>query len=112
MAQGKPRDERKEWQWRRWIGAWRGSGLSVRAYCERHGLAEQRFYAWRRELDRRSVEAARFVPVQVAVEADTPARGSGLEVVLSGGRTLRVAPGFDAATLRQVLAVLEEGQPC
>jgi len=34
------------------------------------------------------------------------------EVVLVGGRTLRVAPGFDAATLRQLLAVLEEVHVC
>ena len=30
---------------------------------------------------------------------------------LADGRTVRVAPGFDAATLRQLLAVLE-GRPC
>ena len=112
MAQGKPRDERKERQWRRWLQEWRASRLSVREFCERRGLAEYTFYAWRRELDRRRVESASFMPVQVAVEDDMPARGSGLELVLSGGRTLRVAPGFDAATLRQLLAVLEEGRPC
>jgi hypothetical protein len=30
LAPGRARDERKEWQWRRWIGEWRASGLSVR----------------------------------------------------------------------------------
>jgi hypothetical protein len=35
-----------------------------------------------------------------------------VEIVLQGGRTVRVRPGFDAATLQQVLAVLEEGRPC
>src|SRR5262249_42522621 len=33
------------------------------------------------------------------------------EVVLTDGRVVRVAPGFDAATLQQLLAVLE-GRPC
>jgi len=41
MAHGRARDERKERQWRRWIGEWRASGLSVRAFCDRHGLAPQ-----------------------------------------------------------------------
>ena len=44
---------------------------------------------------------------------DDPPRGHcGIEVVLADGRCLRVAPGFDPATLRQVLAVLEEASPC
>jgi hypothetical protein len=111
MAQGKPRDERKERQWRRWLQEWRASRLSVRTFCERRGLAEQRFYAWRRELERRAGERTAFVPVEV-VAATAPAASATLELVLSGGRTLRVAPGFDAATLRQLLAVLEEGRPC
>jgi hypothetical protein len=44
---------------------------------------------------------------------DDPPPGDGhCEVVLRGGRTVRVGPGFDAATLRQLLAVLEEAPPC
>ena len=49
--------------------------------------------------------------VQVVADA-VPTQPSALEVVLADGRTVRVAPGFDAATLRQLLAVLEEGAPC
>ena len=66
MAPGRARDERKEQQWRRWIGEWRASGLSVRAFCARHDLASARFYHWRRVLERRAAEQpAVFVPVQV-----------------------------------------------
>ena len=111
MAPGKGRDERKERQWRRWIGEWRASGLSVRAFCARRGLATPSFYGWRRALERRAGEQAGFVPVQVL--ADTPpAQASALELVLADGRTVRVAPGFDAATLRQLLTALEGERPC
>jgi transposase len=110
MAHGRVRDERKEQQWRRWIGEWRASGLSVRAFCDRRGLATPSFYAWRRTLAQRAAEKAAFVPVQVVADAP-PAQASALELVLADGRIVRVAPGFDAATLRQVLAVLE-GRPC
>jgi len=110
MGHGRTRDERKERQWRRWIGEWQTSGLSVRVFCERRGLTVASFYAWRRVLRRRAAEKAAFVPVQVVADP-VPTRTSALEVVLTDGRTVRVAPGFDGATLRQLLAVLE-GRPC
>jgi hypothetical protein len=110
MAPGRARDEEKERQWRRRIDQWRVSGLSVRAFCARHGLATASFYHWRRVLQRRAAKEPAFVPVQVLADA-VPDRASPLEVVLADGRTVRVAPGFDAATLRQLLAVLE-GRPC
>ena len=106
MAPGKARDEEKERQWRRRIDQWRASGLSVRAFCARHGLATASFYNWRRVLERRAAEQPAFVPVQVVADA-TPAEAGALEVVLLDGRTVRVAPGFDEATLRRLLAVLE-----
>ena len=110
MAHGRARDEQKERQWQRRIEQWRASGLSVRAFCARHGLATASFYNWRRVLERRAADRAAFVPVQVV--ADTvPGRTISLEVILADGRAVRVAPGFDAATLRQLLAVLE-GRPC
>ncbi len=111
MTKGKPRDARKEQQWRRRIERWQASGLTVSAFCTRHGLAQPSFYAWRRELQRRAAEQPAFVPVCVVGE-DRPDRGGGVDVVLPKGRTVRVGPGFDAATLRQVLAVLEEESSC
>jgi transposase len=110
MAHGRARDGQKERQWRQWITEWRTSGLSVRAFCDRRGLATPSFYHWRRVLQRRAAEKAAFVPVQVVAEA-MPALATALEVVLTDGRVVRVAPGFDAATLRKLLAVLE-GRPC
>ena len=110
MAHGRARDDQKERQWRQWITEWRASGLSVRTFCGRRGLATPSFYHWRRVLEQRAAEKAAFVPVQVVAEA-VPALATALEVVLTDGRMVRVAPGFDAATLRQLLAVLE-GRPC
>ena len=111
MAPGRAPDEQKERQWRHRIDQWRVSGLSVRAFCARYGLATASFYNWRRVLQgRAAAERRAFVPVQVVADA-MPAQTSALDVVLTDGRTVRVAPGFDAATLRQLLAVLE-GRPC
>jgi len=111
MAHGRPRDSRKEQQWRRWIQQWQASGLSVAAFCARHALALPSFYAWRRRLQQR--EAATQTLVAVHVLADEPALpGRNLEVVLVNGRRLGVPPGFDPASFRQLLAVLEEAPPC
>jgi hypothetical protein len=82
----------------------------VRAFCERRGLATHRFYYWRRVLERRAAEKPAFVPVQVVADP-FPVQTSALELVLNG-RIVRVAPGFDAATLRQLLTVLEGERPC
>lgn len=111
MAPGRPRDPRKEHQWRQWIQQWQTTGLTVRAFCARHALAVPSFYAWRRLLRRREAATGPFVPVQV-IPDDPPVPTGTLEVVLAGGRRLRVTPGFDPAALRQLLAVLEEAPPC
>ncbi|HEY7157529.1 MAG TPA: hypothetical protein VH575_26475 [Gemmataceae bacterium] len=109
MAQGKPRDSRKEQQWRRLIQLWKNSGLTVRAFCARHHITQPSFYAWRRELQQR--DATAFVPVQVVAD-DQAAPSTPIEILLAGGRSVRITPGFDPATLRQLLAVLQEVPPC
>jgi hypothetical protein len=48
------RDLQKERLWRRRLEEQRGSGLSVRAYCQRGGFGEALFYWWRREIAKRA----------------------------------------------------------
>jgi hypothetical protein len=47
LRQGQ-RDLDKERFWRRMLRQWQRSGLSIRAFCLEHNLAEPSFYAWRR----------------------------------------------------------------
>ena len=110
MAHGKPRDLRKEQHWRRLIQLWKNSGLTVRAFCAQHHITQPSFYAWRRELQQRDASTA-FVPVRVVAD-DQPASSAPIEVLLAGDRAVRITPGFDPATLRQLLAVLQEVPPC
>ena len=63
MATGKSRDPHKEQQWRQHIRDWQGSGLSIRAFCDRRGLSQPSFYAWRSELQRRDSDQPLFVPI-------------------------------------------------
>jgi hypothetical protein len=121
MAGRGKRDGGKERFWRRMLRQWRRSGLCVRAFCAEHGLAEPSFYAWRRIVAERDQASARvptapagddapvFVPVRVI---DVATHSVAFEVVLERGRVVRVLRDFDAETLRQLLAVLEEDRPC
>jgi transposase len=124
MANRRQPDPRKEHQWRRILANWQRSGQTVRVFCAQHGLLEQSLYSWRRIIAQRDQEAGqlrqqqgsntteaakppRFVPVHVTPPAVT-AISAPLEIVLPGGRTVRVAVGFDLATLRQLLVLLRE----
>ena len=127
MARRLQRNRAKEQHWRQHLAAWRQSGLTVRAYCRTEGLSEPSFYAWRRILSEQrrrvtpasdhaadpatpalSAAASPFVPVRLV---DPPALTLPVEVVLRGGRLLRITAGFSAATLRDLVAVLED-LPC
>jgi len=112
MSTPQQRDGAKERFWRRVVRQWRHSGLSVRAFCAEHGLAEPSFYHWRRTLAERVTPAPAFVPVQVVAKEPQPGPGGAVELVLDGGRVLRLGPGFDAATVQRLLTLLEEGRPC
>ncbi len=112
----------KERFWRDLVQQWLDSGESVRAFCRMHQVPEGSFYAWRRTLAQRGQQAGSgqslqdpsgtaglplFVPVQWSAVAVPP-----FEVVLQCGQVLRVPAGFDAGTLRQLLAVLAEAPSC
>ena len=132
MARGiSHRDVTKEQYWREQLAGQPGSGLSVRAYCRRHRLRESAFYFWRKELARRGVSVEpgpTFVPVYLSEDlagrdataterGDEGALSAGrriggcIEIVLSGGRQVRLHGPVDRSSLIDVLAVLE-GRPC
>jgi hypothetical protein len=115
MSTTNQRRSSKERFWRRMVRQWRNRRLSVRDFCAEEQLSEPSFYAWRRTLGQRDTQASQFVPVKVVPDDKTgpgpDARAAGLELVLGGGRRLRIGPGFDASTLQRLLALLEESRP-
>jgi len=115
------RDPGKERFWRRVLARFRASRLNIREFCRREVLPEPNFYAWRAELARRdrrrnpirrlasSAGSVRpsFLPVRIVPQPQSAVPESAIEIVLPGGRVLRVRPGFDPITLAQAIAVLE-----
>ena len=131
---GAPRDRGKERFWRRLLRLWQRSGRCVRGFCAEHRVSEASFFDWRRTIAQRDREqrqrqaAAADVAVHPAAHQATPGRPtfvplrvigtvtpdvpSTFEVVLGDGRSVRVPAGFDAASFRQLLAVLQELPSC
>ena len=103
-----------------------GSGLDVAAFARKHGIPDKRIRRWKEKLpsaralvahEAATVDepAISLVPVRVVEESIEPRRPtvspSQLEVVVHGGRAVRVPAGFDSETLARVVAVLE-ALPC
>ena len=107
MAHVKARDPRKVQEWTRWIQLWKQSKLTIRALCVHNHLSESSFFAWKRQLRLREANPTTFLPVHVVPDTPNPNNANPIELVLADGRCLRVPSGFDADTLRQLLAVLE-----
>jgi hypothetical protein len=114
------RDANKQHRWLILIRSWQQSQLTIREFCKRRGVREPNFHAWRRVLRRRgliqdpptlhepansSSDAAAFVKLTLDTSPPAP---SAIEVVLNERRVLRVHSGFDAATLRELVRLLEE----
>jgi transposase-like protein len=116
---GAPRDYGKEQFWRRLFRLWRRSGRTIRAFCAEHQVSEPSFFAWRRTIAQRDQQhpaqansaPVAFVPLRV-VPAPAPEPACPFEVVLKDDLVVRVPAGFDAASLRQLLAILEAERPC
>ena len=83
------------------VAAYRRSGLSMRAFAQKHGLGTHRVSYWRAKVDER-VDGGKtkpgFVPVQIAGEAASDERS--VEVRLRGGQTLTLVGDWDGVSIR------------
>ena len=119
-------DLHKQQRWLGHVQRWHRSHLTVRDFCARHQLGEPNFYFWLRTLKARGLlptapgstaapapaDQSAPTPLFVAASlADTDSAPQPIEIVLPDGLAVRVGVGFDAATLRQLLALLRE-RPC
>jgi hypothetical protein len=97
------RRERSREERARLVARWRASGETAREFGIRHGVPATTLYGWARDLKKES-RAAAFVEIQVR-EPETS--GGVVEIVLAGGRVVRVREVVDAQVLRSVVEALE-----
>ena len=100
------RDMSKEKFWREHLGAQAGSGKNVREYCREHGLKENMFYGWRRELKFRDGEQERKPGFVELIKSGQATGESGISIRVRDGVSIDVMPGFDERTLKAVLSAV------
>ena len=94
--------------WRAHVAAWKAGCGSQAEYCRQHGLTQNDFSWWKREIARRdaNVETAAptFIPLKLAAQRMV---GHAFELTLRCGRLLRFGSDVDAAILSAVVRELE-----
>lgn len=109
------RSAEKEAFWRSKLLDQPRSGLNVRRFCERAGISQPSFYAWRREIQKRDVQTVgdreQLIPVDViepdrATEAIIRETVAPLEIVTPGGFTLRFDQGTTGDRISMLLQVV------
>lgn len=90
--------------WREQVSQYRASGLTMKAWCEKHHIAFGQMKYWIRKLGLRQRSRGTVVPNWIEV-TPIPAPASSL-VVRVGAAEIKVAAGFDAALLKQVVQTL------
>jgi hypothetical protein len=89
-------------QWTEKLADWRGSGLSIAAWCRQNGEGYHRFRYWRKRLDGSpSASSGRFVELTVG-----PVRSA--LCLECNGVYLHVEHGFDPGLLGDILALLKK----
>ena len=100
----------------RLVSEYKESGLGRKEFCAAHGLSVHTLDAWRRRIAGYCEE---IVPLEVVEDGSARQglmRAGSIEpsrqfrVVLADGLRIEVEPGFDAAELRRLIAVLD-GMP-
>jgi hypothetical protein len=99
--------------WAKLLGSWERSGLSQAEFCRRRGIKAVNFAWWKRRLrgprspvskpGRRGKGPGPFVEVRLAGASSS----SAYEVVLAGGRSIRVPSQFDPQILSGLITAVE-----
>src|SRR5258708_3445642 len=102
--------------WSKRVARWKASGLRAKEFGAKFGIKPKslEWWKWRLGADakrhRRPVKSAHRRATAISpltfVEMATRPGNEPLELVLANGARIRVAPGFDRATLLQLLSVL------
>ena len=101
--------EQKRQYWKTRITNWQSSRLSQTEYCRRHELKFHQFVYWRRKFIAKPSIPLSLVQVPLAAVARAAgyfSPSAALRVALAPDVCIEVCPGFDPATLQQVVTAL------
>src|SRR5881227_56690 len=84
--------------WQQLISEHKQGGLTVKAFCQKHGVGEALFYSWRKRVVTED-QPARFALVATNGVAPSGSALQPLQLVLTGGERLEIPSGTDEATV-------------
>ena len=93
-------------RWQQCFRRFSHSGLRVAAFCARERIAPATFYAWKRRLKASANGDASAPPNLVPVRVVSQPADAPIELLLPSGCVLRLSPGWDPASVRQLLDLL------
>ena len=95
-------------EWAQLVSQCRGSGMTVRQWCEENGISLSSYYKWQRKVYAvaQAQQEARFVEVTPAQPASVAVSDVAVTVHI-GGAEADIHSGADAATVEMVLRVLK-----
>ena len=104
------KQERLE-NWAARITACRGSGMTVRAWCQENGFSEKTYYYWQRRLFQALSEQQQAPQQPAFVEITStpnvrPSGGAAVTVRIAGAEA-DIYSGADAVTVETVLRILK-----
>jgi hypothetical protein len=97
-------------EWEQLIAQWRKSGKSAVDFCRERNLVYRQFMRWRRRMKPAAKTTGKpltLIPITTPME-----QSHALVVRLSGGVSIAVERGFDAALLIAVVQALRESPRC
>lgn len=99
-------EQNKLAQWAQIVSQCRDSGLSVRQWCQEHGVNVSSYYKWQRKVyaAAQAQQESRFVEVP---PAQSVAAGGVAMTIRIAGAEAEIHNGADAATVEAVLRVLK-----
>lgn len=100
-----PGEKRRFWQEQ--IERQSQSKLTQAQYCDQNGLKLSQFTHWKYKSPKKTSAGVTFVSIPVPTINGKPDAPAALNLITTGGYRIEVRPGFDPATLRQLIATLE-----
>jgi len=105
-AELEPAEKRRFWQEQ--IERQLQSKMSQAQYCDQFGLKLHQFNYWKYKGRKKAACAdVTFVSVPFTGFRTSATGGAGLNLITATGHRIEVSPGFDPATLKQLIAALE-----
>ncbi len=90
--------------WRAHVKAQNASGLNQREYCRQNNISYWSFNSWKRRIENENVQ---FHEIYPAIIKELPGETRQIEITVNNTIRISIPDGFSAATLRDILAVLD-----